>query len=133
MSSKYNASPGKALTADIASNDSTHDAALACLGVPARMPTKDEFQELCDNTNNEWVTIDGVSGMKFTKKSDSSVFVFFPAAGHGIDVVYGLGSNGYYWSSSYSDTNNAYSLWFRSYLGTISLFPNQTINRIYGF
>ena len=116
-STNYDASPGKALTADIASNDAAHDAALACLGGSARMPTREEFQELYDNTDREWVAIDGVNGWKFMKKSDHSVFVFFPAEGSGDDAsLSGRGSNGGYWSSSYSDSNYAYRLLFDSSL-----------------
>jgi hypothetical protein len=65
------------------SADSGYDAARELLGGSWRMPTATEFQELYDNTDREWTTINGVSGMKFMKKSNHSVYVFFPAAGYG--------------------------------------------------
>ena len=119
-SSNYDTSPGKALTADIASNDAAHDAALACLGGSARMPTKEEFQELYDNTDSAWVTIDGVNGRMFMKKSDHSVGVFFPAAGSCDRSQLGRrGSYGFYWSSSYGDSNYAYYWYFNSSIVSI--------------
>lgn len=111
----YNSTPGAALTADIASNDAAHDAALACLGGSARMPMKEEFQELYDNTDRERVTIDGVNGWKFMKKSDHSVFVFFPSVGHGYNAsLLNTGSHGFYWFSSCYDSNSAFYLIFSS-------------------
>ena len=111
----YPSTPGASLTGNIASNDAAHDVALALLGSPCRMPTKEEFQELYDNTDRGWVTIDGVVGWKFMKKSDHSVFVFFSAAGAGEDVsLYYYGSRGFYWSSSYVESNYAYHFYFDS-------------------
>ena len=65
-----------------------------------RMPTVAEFQELDNHCNKVWATINGVNGIKFTsKKNDNSIFL--PAAGYrGIDDLYSVGSDGYYWSSS---------------------------------
>lgn len=36
------------------------------------MPTKAEIEELYNNTNHEWTTINGVTGRKFTNKTNSS-------------------------------------------------------------
>lgn len=105
----YDSTTGKSLTGNIASNDAAHDAALACFGGSARMPTKEEFQELCDNTDNEWTTISGVNGWKFMKKADHSVYVFFPAAGSGYSTwLYNTGSTCRYWSSSLHSTDYGY-------------------------
>ena len=98
----YNSSPGRSLTADIAPNDAAHDAALARLGSPWHLPTKENFQELLDYTDREWTTINGVAGWKFMKKTDHSVYAFFPAAGY-IDhyALRSRGSMGVYWSSTF--------------------------------
>lgn len=117
-SSTYNGTPGKSLTANIAVGE-TYDAARKCLGTPWRMPTKEEFQELYDNTDREWVTnhngVSGCNGWKFMKKSDHSVYVFFPAAGYYNGTsLYNRGSGGDYWSSSYYDSSYARNLWFNS-------------------
>ena len=43
-----------------------------------RLPTIEDFQTLWDNSTTEWTTINGVYGQKFTSKSSSSKYVFFP-------------------------------------------------------
>lgn len=129
-SGPYASTPGKNVRANIASNDATHDAALACLGSPWHLPTKEDFQELYDNTDSGWTSINGINGWKFMKKSDHSVFVFFPAAGRGYGTsFYYVGSNGYYWSSSWYSANYAYYIYF--YSSTVN--PQNNIYRYYGF
>ena len=51
------------------------------MGKPWMMFTKEQAQELIDNTTYEWTTINGVNGRKFTSKTDSSKYIFLPAAG----------------------------------------------------
>ena len=114
----YDSTPGKQVAANIPSNDAAHDIALAKLGTPWHLPTKEDFQELYDNTDSEWVADyngTGVAGRKFMKKSDHSVFVFFPASGYynGTSLDY-RGSNGRYWSSSFNSATYAYNLYFNS-------------------
>ena len=112
----YASTPGGKVSSNIASNDAQHDAALACLGSPWHMPTKENFQELYDNTDREWTSINGINGRKFMKKTDHSVFVFFPAAGSGTGNSFNdVGSNGYYWSSQMWSSQGAYSMMFDSY------------------
>ena len=91
------------------------DAAYAHTNGKAKMPTSIQVQELFNGTNSEWTTIDGITGKKFTNKSDSSKYIFIPAAGY----FYGgarrnKGSNGYVWSSKLDPANidNARYLWF---------------------
>ena len=126
----YNSTPGAALTGDIAVG-TTYDAARAIMGGSWRMPTKDEFQELYDNTDTEWVAdYHGIAGRKFMKKTDHNVFIFFPAAGS----YYGTtldnrGSRGYYWSSSiYSDVTISYRLNFYS----DGVLPQSNNGRVLG-
>ena len=114
----YNSTPGYSVAANIPSNDAAHDIALATLGTPWHLPTKEDFQELYDNTDSEWVADyngTGVAGRKFMKKSDHSVYVFFPASGYyrGTSLGY-RGSIGYYWSSSFGSATSAYGLYFIS-------------------
>ncbi|MBQ9431682.1 MAG: hypothetical protein IJU44_09045 [Kiritimatiellae bacterium] len=95
-----------------------HDAATAHLGAPWRMPTDAEFSALLDNCTTEWTTRNGVSGQLVTGKgayADKSIFL--PAAGYGNDSrLYGLGSYGFFWSSTpYSGNSNyAWNLYFLS-------------------
>ena len=58
------------------------DSATANMGSPWKMPTKNQCQDLIDGTNHTWTTINGVNGGKFTSKTDSSKYVFLPAAGY---------------------------------------------------
>jgi uncharacterized protein (TIGR02145 family) len=114
-SGPYASTPGHSLSGNIASNDAAHDAALALLGTPWHLPTKENFQELYDNTDREWTTIDGVNGWKFMKKTDHSVYVFFPAAGYGNGAsLNNRGSRGYYWSAAWLSADNAYIMYFHS-------------------
>jgi uncharacterized protein (TIGR02145 family) len=97
------------------SADSGYDAARELFGGSWRMPTATEFQELYDNTDNEWTTVNGVNGRKFMKKTDHSVYVFFPAAGNGRNTsLRSRGSNGRYWSSSLYPADSGYYLGFDS-------------------
>ena len=75
------------------------DAATANWGSGWRMPTKEEWQELYNNTTVTWTTQNGVNGRLFTASNGNSLFL--PAAGYRSDSsLYGAGSYGYYWSSS---------------------------------
>lgn len=97
------------------SADSGYDAAREWLGGSWRMPTATEFKELYDNTDREWTTINGVNGWKFMKKSDHSVYVFFPVNGYGFKAtIYERGSRGLYWTSSLKDNETGYFFDLRS-------------------
>ena len=56
------------------------DAAHANMGGSWHMPTPTQIQELTANTTSAWTTNDGVNGITFTSKKDSSKFIFIPAA-----------------------------------------------------
>ena len=130
ISGPYASTPGNSVTTNIASNDAAHDAALATLGSPWRMPTKEELKELYDNTDSQWCTIDGVAGRKFMKKTDHSVYVFLPAAGYGYGSSIGnVGSYGSYWSSSWNSADKAYYMLFDS----SSVYPQGSDLRYLGF
>lgn len=78
------------------------------------MPTKDECQELYKNTTQSWVTINGVDGRKFTSKTDTTKYIFIPAAGNcGYGSVFDVGNYGYVWSSSLNagSPDSAWSLY----------------------
>lgn len=81
-----------------------YDAAYKATDGAARMPTKDDIQELIDNTIHEWVenfNNSNVNGMKFISKTDENKYIFIPAAGNYDDgSVDGVGKYGLIWSSS---------------------------------
>ena len=99
--------------------DPKDDAAYVNWGSEWRMPTKAQQDELRNTsyTTWTWTTMNGKNGYKVSKKSDSSVYIFLPAAGYRNDSsLISAGSYGYYWSrslySSYS--TDAYDLYFNS-------------------
>lgn len=84
-----------------------------------KTPTKEQFEELVENTIGEWTSINDIKGYKFICKNDKSKYVFFPAGGYCSNgSVHDVGSYGNYWSSSVNSSNvqYAYSLFFNSSL-----------------
>ena len=98
------------------------------------IPTKEDFQELYDNCDHEWIDDNGLRGIKFISKNGNSIFL--PAAGwswfdddeHGT-TLNNRGTNGNYWSSSYDSATSAYYLYFDS--STVS--PQNYYYRRAGF
>ena len=86
----------------------------------ARMPSSAEFQELYDNTYNEWIENfngSGVNGRKFTSKTKGNS-IFIPASGYCLgSLLRGQGRGGDVWSSSLNATlpGGALELGFSSY------------------
>ena len=75
------------------------DAATANWGSGWRMPTKEEWQELYNNTTHTWTTQNGMNGRLFTAMNGNSLFL--PAAGYRYENdFYNSFRLGYYWSSS---------------------------------
>ena len=118
---KYNTSTSYGENPDnITTLESVDDAATQIMGSDWRMPTKAEFDELLSGTTNEWITNyngTGIKGRKFISKTDTSKYIFIPAAGDCYNgSVDWIGSDGNVWSSSLStsDPYNASYLFFNS-------------------
>ena len=76
-----------------------------------RMPTRSDYKELLDNCDCEFTTQNGVKGLKVTSRKDSSQSIFLPAAGYRYGTnLDGVGSYGYFWSSSLY-TDGPYGAW----------------------
>lgn len=106
----YRQTTGYSVSTDITPEN---DAATVALGGNWRMPTKNDFAELSDNTDKEWTSFNGINGYKFMKKQDHSVFIFIPAAGCIIDNERQTwGSNGRYWSASRESKTYSYIMFF---------------------
>ena len=107
------------------------DAAIVNWDNEWRMPTKEEFQELYNNTTVTWTTQNGVNGRRFTASNGNSLFL--PAAGYRYysSLSY-AGSSGVYWSSSLTTEgpNNAWTLYFGS--DTQDIYDVYGSNRDYG-
>ena len=109
--------------------DAAHDAATVNLGAPWRMPTEEEFRELCDNCDWEWTTENGYYGVRFTSRINGES-IFFSSSGHGFGSSWNnRGTGGYYWSSSFDSSRYARSLLFFSG----GVYPQHSRNRYYGF
>ena len=101
---KYNNSTSFGETLDNKTTlDLEDDAAREHMGGNWRMPTRDEFRELFDYTNNEWISNykgTGVNGRKFTSKTNGNS-IFIPASGYRLGSSFrGQGRGGDVWSSS---------------------------------
>ena len=93
------------------------------------LPTAEELQELKDNCEWTWTTLNGKAGYKVVSKKNGNS-IFLPAAGYRDGTsLNNAGSYGYYWSSAplSSNTYDAYSLYFNS--GRHLVFD---YNRYYG-
>ncbi len=90
------------------------DAATANWGSGARMPTRQEWEELEDYCSSVWTTQNGVNGRRFTGPNGNTLFL--PAAGYRMNAEISIvGSGGYYWSSSlYMDPSGAWYFYFYS-------------------
>lgn len=96
------------------------DAATVAWGDGWRIPTKEEWNELNENTNAWWTTVNGVNGRRFVASNGNSIFL--PAAGRRwAHEFYDVGNYGNYWSSSlyssgayFSWSINFYSNWWPS-------------------
>ena len=74
------------------------DAALANWGAGWRMPTREDWEELCQETTCIQTTQNGVSGRLVTGKNGNSIFL--PATGFRLDGELVCPNLGVYWSSS---------------------------------
>ena len=101
---KYNNNKSFGTVDNKSTLDPEDDAAAQIMGGNWRIPTQTEFQELIDGTVNQWVTDyngTGVNGWKFTHKTDTSKYIFIPAAGIRSDSSFSnRGSEGNVWISS---------------------------------
>ncbi len=81
-----------------------------------RVPTFDEIDKLLDTdrVSRIWITEDGITGTRFTDRSNGNT-IFFPAAGYretNNGALKDVGLGGHYWSSTQNDSSTAYNLYF---------------------
>lgn len=92
------------------------DAASYLWGNGWRMPTKEELEELCDDSvcSISHTERDGVEGVEFTSRINGNT-LFFPSCGYRSDDNVLYLNQGHYWSSTINlETNVAYSMLFYS-------------------
>ena len=95
----------------------SQDAAYMNTNGKYRMPSLDEMKELVDNTDMVRETLGGLSGIKFMKKTDHSIYIFMPGAGWYFNPNYG--------QDGYLDYLS------KTYFGRILWFDNDSLNPQY--
>jgi len=90
-----------------------------------RIPTRQELQSLAD-ADSEWTTINGVKGRKFGSGANS---LFLPAAGHRFTdgVLYAVGINGEYWSSTVYRTSSYEFVSSSGYVEVIAVDTKESV------
>ncbi|MCE5178162.1 MAG: hypothetical protein LLF81_03320 [Porphyromonadaceae bacterium] len=73
----------------------------------SQMPTHAQIAELVKNTTQQWTTIAGVQGMRFTAKNGNSIFL--PVTGYRNGETMVADGTGYYWSGSVSSVHGDYA------------------------
>lgn len=93
----YSQTPGSQINTNLPlANDAAND----MLGGYWRMPTRDDFDELLNNTTKTWTSINGVNGIRFTSTVNGNS-IFMPAAGQCLGTAAPtVGTEGRYWSST---------------------------------
>ena len=120
--------------------DMTDDAARVILGGEWQLPTIEIWQALSDanitsvywgpDGHETFETIDGIQGMKITKKNAPSTYLFLPATGYFYGMrSYNVGLRGYYWSGTANSSPCAYNLT----VGNSGVAPNNYANHCHGF
>lgn len=99
---------------------SVQDAVIVRLGGEWRMPTKAEFEELIDNSSQQWTSnykYTGVAGILFTSKINGNKLFFSACGGYYNSKCCGWGKTGGYWSSDFCSSTNAWGLYFNQVAG----------------
>lgn len=133
--STYINTPAAAISADLTLEQ---DIAHQILGGGWRMPSKDDFVELCNSEYTEYIdasgnvisgtdkrtTYNGVVGLRIRSKANGNI-LFFSAAGY-VDgtTLTNAGSAGHYWTSTYNAARYARTLGFNQ---------EQVYKQDYGF
>ena len=116
--SKYNSDGSKGTVDYKTALDQADDVAHVKWGGSWRMPTYAEQRELINNCYMSWTTVNGVNGYLFTSKKPGyeSASIFLPAGGNSsYGMINNIGSKGFYWSKTLSESEFAWLLDFSSY------------------
>ena len=97
-------------TDNLVTLQASDDAATVIWKNGARMPTKEECQELIHNCTNVWTTRNGITGQEFTGPNGNTIFL--PAAGYrwGTELDC-TRRNGAYWTRSLNG-NDPSTAWY---------------------
>jgi hypothetical protein len=102
----YATTPGASINHDL--TDAREDAAMAIMGINWCIPDDEDIQELIDECNWEWVTVNGVNGYRITSKQPGNTnSIFLPAVGEISDGTLFENQQCVYWTNKYIDTAEA--------------------------
>lgn len=73
----------------------------------SQMPTHAQIAELVQHTSQQWTTVEGVEGFRFTANNGNSIFL--PATGYRNGETTVADGAGYYWSGNVSSVHNDYA------------------------
>ena len=89
------------------------------------MPTKDQCEELINNTDHEWISINEINGRKFTSKSDTSKYIFLPAGSNWLSFeIIGDNHNSIYWSTT-KYTSYIWDAWLMHFTSDTSIIRSD--------
>ena len=126
--SKYNTKSNYGAVDDKSRLDLSDDAARANWGGTWRMPTRAEQDELLNKCTWAFVSQGGKTGYKVTSRANGNS-IFLPAAGNRDGMnFYGVGSHGYYWSSSLSPDHPYYAYLLNFYSGKVGWYYGGRYN-----
>ena len=73
----------------------------------SQMPTHAQIAELVQHTTQQWTTVDGVEGVRFTANNGNSIFL--PVTGYRQGETTVADGAGYYWSGNVSSVHSDYA------------------------
>lgn len=100
---KYNTSSSSGIVDNKTVLELDDDVANIKLGGSWRVPTDEEWNELCENCTWTWISRNGVGGYIIIGPNEKSIFL--PAAGRFINAGFWNNDAGFYWSSSLLSAN----------------------------
>ena len=111
-----------------------HDAAYVNWGSNWRMPSKEQFVELCNSqyTTTEWTTQNGVNGYKVTSKMNGNSIFLPAAANYSMTYLGDVGEKGNYWSRTLYNSSSS-EVAYRGAFDTAGIYPSSFNYRRAGF
>ena len=117
--------------------DSQYDVAKSVLGGEWRIPTKEDMEELVEECEWKWTSLNGQLGWKVIGSNNN--YIFLPASGAASSYrIAGVNELGRYWTATRDDSNySAYNLRFKDGTDTIVVvddtrFYGRTIRPVIG-
>ena len=128
---KYTETDGKKVL------DSQDDVAKSMLGGECRIPTKEDMEELVEECEWKWTSLNGQLGWKVIGSNNN--YIFLPASGAASSYrIAGVNELGRYWTATRDESNySAYNLRFKDGTDTIVVvddtrFYGRTIRPVIG-